>query len=492
MRPHIQKQEDRLVFQETDDNTVVLRAIKQQPYVRLLYSGLDMSPSIKTGDIVKVSGIGAAQARKGDILLVHFPQQQTLKLLRFINVEHDTFVFKTDHPNLFGMFYVLGENIVAKVVRNENAARNIWLSNLFSQFYYFACRRKPSSEVRTYGGPTVFFVVFYNAARSFWRFFLRKKKTKSNDRSLSGCGSDSQIFYRVADITFCLESARAFPAIKRTANVERFRTKFPTSDRVHLRYHFGLPPSEAQDDYFYEESLWRIARRQDGSYRLEMYSSHRKTDSAKKLVAYISKDYSTADIYIDKSNFFSADSYAPSLTLFTTDQILLAPLLSYRQGMIIHACGIVISGKGYIFAAQAGTGKTTIANMFLDKATILCDDRVVVRKQGGQFRLYGTWSHGDLPFVSPEAATLGAIFFLHQSTQNRIAACQAKDACVRIYARKIFSFIEKQVHEKAFDFCSELAAGVPCFDFYFKKDASVVEFLENALRSGHLNTAGVS
>lgn len=490
------EQQGSVAFEETDNTAAVIDVIRQHRHVWLLFSGVGMFPSIKTGDRVLVEGISADDARKGDVLLACFPQQRTLKLFRFTSIRKNIFILETDQPNPLGVFCVRAENIIGRVVRNECAHRNMWLSRSLWRFYYFACRRKPSSEARAYGGPAALFILFFNAFKSFRKILFKKKKESVDQAGIQekffSQGDDFRAFYRIADITFCLETGHPFAAIKRNANVERFRAKFTTSDRVYLRYHSGFLPCEEPNDYFCEESLWRIARQRDGGYLLEMYPSVKKKESTKQLAAHISKDYSTVDIYIDKNyNFLGSNNYIQSLTFFTTDQILLALLLSSRDGIIVHGCGIVINGKGYIFVGHAGAGKTTLAKMFLDRAIILCDDRVVVRKIGEKFLLYGTWFHGDLPFVSPETTMLGGIFFIHQSAENRIVPCQAKDACVQIYARRVFSIIEKEAQGKAFDFCNELAVKVPCFDFYFKKDETAADFLENALSDMPFNSAGI-
>ncbi len=49
-----------------------------------------------------------------------------------------------------------------------------------------------------------------------------------------------------------------------------------------------------------------------------------------------------------------------------------------------------------------------------NKGEILCDDRIIVRRWPGGFRIHGTWSHGELPDVSTSDAPLRAIMFLEK------------------------------------------------------------------------------
>ena len=56
--------------------------------------------------------------------------------------------------------------------------------------------------------------------------------------------------------------------------------------------------------------------------------------------------------------------------------------LARHSGILIHASGIEINQKGYIFAGRSGAGKTTIAMQFLARhyAGLLSDDRVILRE----------------------------------------------------------------------------------------------------------------
>ena len=40
------------------------------------------------------------------------------------------------------------------------------------------------------------------------------------------------------------------------------------------------------------------------------------------------------------------------------------------------------------------------------RGEVLCDDRNIVRRSPGGFRVYGTWSHGEVPIVSSASAPL--------------------------------------------------------------------------------------
>jgi len=132
-----------------------------------------------------------------------------------------------------------------------------------------------------------------------------------------------------------------------------------------------------------------------------------------------------------------------SLSLFPTDQIWLGPLLADRDAVLLHSAAVILNGQGLLFVGPSDAGKSTIVTLLKDaadrakglsslRAEVLCDDSNTVRKwprpvsatndgeRGGEWRVHGTWSHGDVADVSSASAPLRAILFLEQSPRNEI------------------------------------------------------------------------
>lgn len=63
-------------------------------------------------------------------------------------------------------------------------------------------------------------------------------------------------------------------------------------------------------------------------------------------------------------------------------------------------------------------GKSTTVKLLQGKAEILCDDRNIIRRWPEGFVVHGTWSHGEVPLVSPASAPLWAILFLRKFDQE--------------------------------------------------------------------------
>jgi len=153
----------------------------------------------------------------------------------------------------------------------------------------------------------------------------------------------------------------------------------------------------------------------------------------------------------------------------------LARILADREGCYLHACGVNFESNGLLFVGHSEAGKSTMAAMLKGKAEILCDDRIIVRRQADDFKIYGTWSHGDVPDVSADSAALKAIMFLEKSDENRIIPIEdKKEITKRLLSCLIKPFVTVDWWEKTLIVIDSLAAKVPCYVLRFDKTGEIV------------------
>jgi hypothetical protein len=172
-----------------------------------------------------------------------------------------------------------------------------------------------------------------------------------------------------------------------------------------------------------------------------------------------------------------------SLTGMPTDQIFLVPALADREGCFLHAAGAIMNGKGLVFAGQAGAGKSTTVKMLRSRSEILCDDRIVIRRDRRGFRVYGTWDHGEVPLVSPSNAPLRAIFFLQQAKENRIVPLVDPQIILsKLLARIVKPTAIENWWDKILPLVEAMIREVPCYDLQFDLSGQVVPLLEGFCR----------
>jgi len=120
-----------------------------------------------------------------------------------------------------------------------------------------------------------------------------------------------------------------------------------------------------------------------------------------------------------------------------------------------------------------------MATMLMGEAEILCDDRIIVRDGPEGLRIHGTWSHGDVPEVSPNSAPLSALLFLKKSERNCLVPIKDK----REKFRKLLPYVIKPLEtrdwwEKMLNLIQKIAGSVPCYSLEFDKSGGVIELLK--------------
>ncbi|HWU41674.1 MAG TPA: hypothetical protein VN203_28795 [Candidatus Acidoferrum sp.] len=103
---------------------------------------------------------------------------------------------------------------------------------------------------------------------------------------------------------------------------------------------------------------------------------------------------------------------------YPLEDLLFRSLLADRGALIVHACGVVWQGKGYLFIGSSGVGKSTTARLWKAAgASVLNDDRIVLESSSAGTFIHSTPWSGEYPEVSGEAAPLAAVYLLKKGHQ---------------------------------------------------------------------------
>ncbi len=160
-------------------------------------------------------------------------------------------------------------------------------------------------------------------------------------------------------------------------------------------------------------------------------------------------------------------------------EVLFVPLLAQRQGILCHACGIVDNGKGFLFLGNSGDGKSTFAKLWQGRATILNDDRIIIRKKGNDYWIYGTPWHGDVELISAQGVPLEGIFFLKHGQTNRVVRKRGALAGAMFLSRSFLPLWNRTGMRQTIALSERIVASVPCYELSFVPDDSAVEFVRN-------------
>ena len=285
-------------------------------------------------------------------------------------------------------------------------------------------------------------------------------------------------YFKIAGVTIQVDSDLPFGAATFHPKFKHFEVKGPGEDTISIRHHFSLPDLNGRDlgREVYRKAPWAVYKKGDSWIYLGI--SPAQGDKKLHRVVVFNAEHTRARIYNDNEGAFLKGNLH-SLTLFPTDQILLARILADRQGCYLHACGVNFEGKGLLFAGHSEAGKSTMAGLLKGKAEILCDDRIIVRRHEKGFKIYGTWSHGDVPDVSADSAPLEAIMFLEKADKNRLTELkEKKEITKRILGCLIKPFVTADWWDKELSLITKISVQVPCYVLEFDKSGRITDLLK--------------
>jgi hypothetical protein len=167
---------------------------------------------------------------------------------------------------------------------------------------------------------------------------------------------------------------------------------------------------------------------------------------------------------------------------YPLDQLLLVHHIATRDGALIHAAGIEIHGKGLIFPGRSGAGKSTLSRQLSDRSgglRILSDDRIVIRKIGNDYTMFGTPWPGEAGIVKNENAPLSGILFIHHATYNTITKIEPKDALKQLLPVVSIPWFDDALMPHILNFCEEMVTSLPAYNLHFKPTTEVAVYIED-------------
>jgi len=284
--------------------------------------------------------------------------------------------------------------------------------------------------------------------------------------------------YQIAGITIQLQSNLPISDQTFEPELEQFEVASPGSDIISISLHFLLPDLQGIDlgKEVYRRPPWVIYRQERSWIYLGI--APKPNDIGSQFLAVFNDDHSLGAIYANRKDQFLKGQIS-SLTLFPTDQILLAYILADRKACIFHSAAIVLHKRGLLFLGDSEAGKTTIAAMLKNKAEIICDERNIVRRWPEGFWIHGTWMHSKIPVVSSSSGPLNAIMFLRKSNRNCINPISNRKEIFRNLLKYVVkSLVTINWWNKTIDLMESLSNELPCYEMEFDKSGSIADDLE--------------
>ncbi len=167
------------------------------------------------------------------------------------------------------------------------------------------------------------------------------------------------------------------------------------------------------------------------------------------------------DEEISVSEFNPSRGYAESICVYRE----IAKKLPFFDKVVFHGAVISYGGRGYLFTAPSGTGKTTHISLwqkYLDGVDIVNGDKPILSLENGYVTAYATPYAGKEGYQNHGEIMLSGICIIHRGEENRIRRVEAGEVVTELL-HQIYLPREAETVGKTLDFLDTLLKCVPVY-----------------------------
>lgn len=167
------------------------------------------------------------------------------------------------------------------------------------------------------------------------------------------------------------------------------------------------------------------------------------------------------------------------------NRLLLSHSFIRHHGLIVHGAGGIVQGKGMVFAAPSGTGKSTLSHLLLtcSQNHLFSEERLIIRSSQEAWRVWGTPWHGTGSIAHNESAPLSALLFLSQAATTSVCRLAPSQALRRLLQVVSIPWYSEEWTEEGLALCETLLQTIPAYELAFRPDQTAVQAVEQLARS---------
>ncbi|MGN1167062.1 MAG: hypothetical protein ACI4S2_11620 [Lachnospiraceae bacterium] len=150
------------------------------------------------------------------------------------------------------------------------------------------------------------------------------------------------------------------------------------------------------------------------------------------------------------------------------------------QVLFLHAAQISWKGKGILFSAPAGIGKSTQAKLWRQYrgAEIVCNDRTLIRKIQKEWKTYGYPLDGSEPVRSSKVNSLGCVVLLERGTECSVKRLHPGKAISRLMSQVVMDSWSGVARIQNMELIGKLIEDVPVYVLCCTPEKEAVDVLE--------------
>ena len=155
-----------------------------------------------------------------------------------------------------------------------------------------------------------------------------------------------------------------------------------------------------------------------------------------------------------------SDAYLETLAVYRK----IAERMPDYGTVLIHGSCVAVDGRGYLFLAKSGTGKSTHARLWREllgeRAVMVNDDKPLLRLTDAGAVVYGTPWDGKHRLSRNTSVPLNAVCILERAAENAIRPVSAAEAYPMLL-QQVYRPADAAAMEKTLSLIDRLAASVP-------------------------------
>ena len=161
-----------------------------------------------------------------------------------------------------------------------------------------------------------------------------------------------------------------------------------------------------------------------------------------------------------------------------------AETLFDRDILLLHGSAVAVDGKGYLFMARSGTGKSTHTRLwrelFGERAVMINDDKPFVAVTAEGVTIFGSPWSGKHGLDSNIAVPLRGICLLERGGEDCIRAMSAEEA-MPMLRKQAYCPMERKKEENLFYLVDKLAKKVPLYHMECTKNRLAAQVASAAM-----------
>lgn len=205
-------------------------------------------------------------------------------------------------------------------------------------------------------------------------------------------------------------------------------------------------------------------------------SFHLENESTSEVLSRLDTDRAWNHVTI---SYLADGPYFHRFAVKLLSNLTLKNKIVFYNGLVTHASAVMHNGKGIIFSAPSGTGKSTHAKLWEDflGAKVINDDSPALRIIDGRVHLYGTpWSGSTIKFDNSQVP-LSAIVMLAQAKENKIAVLDSREAINRLLPQCYIPFYNRKMCEMAMETFETIVSSVPVYLLQCRPEKEAMELV---------------